>query len=184
MKSSRNANRFVIGEGASYRARRGIGRRVVLPCRSEAHRRSRLLAAFCVLTGLWAATWPTIAAADLIYQPVNPSFGGNPFNSAHLLGLADRQNQHKESGGSSARSSFRNSPADQFVRQLQSRMMSSLAQQVNEAVFGENAAESGRIVFGDQVITFERGLEAVHMVIEDSAAGTRTEVSVPILQVE
>ncbi|MCL7942305.1 curli assembly protein CsgF [Halomonas sp. ATCH28] len=126
-----------------------------------------------------------VQASDFVYRPVNPSFGGNPFNSAHLLGLADRQNQYKESASSrSGIDSLRSSPADQFVRQLQSRMMSSLARQVNEAVFGDNAAESGRIIFGDQVITFERGLEAVHMVIEDNAAGTRTEISVPVLQVD
>ena len=28
------------------------------------------------------------AAQELVYTPVNPSFGGNPFNSAHLLGTA------------------------------------------------------------------------------------------------
>ncbi len=28
-------------------------------------------------------------ASDLIYQPINPSFGGNPFNSSHLLALAN-----------------------------------------------------------------------------------------------
>ena len=31
------------------------------------------------------------AAEDLVYTPVNPSFGGNPFNSAHLLGIANAQ---------------------------------------------------------------------------------------------
>lgn len=36
-------------------------------------------------------------AGDLVYQPVNPSFGGFPGNSAHLLNLADIQNQFTES---------------------------------------------------------------------------------------
>ena len=31
-------------------------------------------------------------AQDLSYDPVNPGFGGNPFNSAHLLGVAHAQN--------------------------------------------------------------------------------------------
>lgn len=123
-------------------------------------------------------------SGDLVYQPNNPSFGGNPFNSAHLLGLADRQNQYKDDGSSSRASGFRNTPADQFVRQLQSRMLSSLANQVNEAIFGEDAAESGRIVFGDQVISFNRGLEGVHLVIENTSDGSQTEVTVPTLQVE
>ena len=39
----------------------------------------------------------TLANADeLRFGFVNPSFGGNPFNSAHLLGIAQAQNTHKE----------------------------------------------------------------------------------------
>ena len=124
-----------------------------------------------------------VQGSDYVYRPSNPSFGGDTFNSAHLLGLADRQNQHKESGSSTA-SRLRNTPADQFVRQLQSRMLSSLSQQVNEAIFGENAAEAGRIVFGDQVISFNRGLEGVHLVIENVVDDSRTEITVPTLQVQ
>src|SRR3546814_2637402 len=32
-------------------------------------------------------------AQDIVYTPSNPSFGGNPFNSAHLLGVA-RSEEH------------------------------------------------------------------------------------------
>tara|TARA_B100000929_G_C15372593_1_gene374929 strand:- start:360 stop:551 length:192 start_codon:yes stop_codon:yes gene_type:complete len=63
-------------------------------------------------------------------------------------------------------------------------MLSSLSQQVNEAIFGENAAEEGRIVFGEQVISFSRGLEGVHLVIENTTDGSQTEVTVPTLQVQ
>ncbi len=35
-------------------------------------------------------------ADELRFGFVNPSFGGNPFNSAHLLGTAQAQNTHKE----------------------------------------------------------------------------------------
>ena len=30
-------------------------------------------------------------AGDITYTPVNPSFGGSPLNSSHLLGLANAQ---------------------------------------------------------------------------------------------
>ncbi|MBC7156547.1 MAG: hypothetical protein H5U20_03415, partial [Rhodobacteraceae bacterium] len=36
------------------------------------------------------AAAPAIAG-DLVYQPVNPSFGGNPGNSGHLLSIANAQ---------------------------------------------------------------------------------------------
>lgn len=133
-----------------------------------------------VVSMIWAVS---AKSSDFVYRPNNPSFGGDAFNSAHLLGLAERQNKHKDTG-SSAASRYGNSPADQFVRQLQNRMLSSLSQQVNEAIFGENAAEAGRIVFGDQVISFNRGLEGVHLVIENTADGSQTEITVPTLQVQ
>ena len=140
--------------------------------------------AWLIFLGAVSCVWGVSAkSSDYVYRPNNPSFGGDAFNSAHLIGLAERQNKHKETG-SSAASRYSNSPADQFVRQLQSRMLSSLSQQVNEAIFGENAAEEGRIVFGEQVISFSRGLEGVHLVIENTTDGSQTEVTVPTLQVQ
>jgi len=140
--------------------------------------------AWLIFLGAVSSVWGVSAkSSDYVYRPNNPSFGGDAFNSAHLIGLAERQNKHKETG-SSAASRYSNSPADQFVRQLQSRMLSSLSQQVNEAIFGENAAEEGRIVFGEQVISFSRGLEGVHLVIENTTDGSQTEVTVPTLQVQ
>lgn len=114
---------------------------------------------------------------ELVYTPVNPSFGGDSFNSAHLLGIANAQNDYKDKEKTSASSS----QMDQFVRQLQSRLLSSLAAQVNDAIFGENPQESGTITFGDQVITFVRGVDSVQLTIEDLAAGTTTEIIIPLL---
>ena len=36
------------------------------------------------------------SAQDLSYEPIDPSFGGNPFNSAHLLGVANAQNDYDD----------------------------------------------------------------------------------------
>lgn len=36
-------------------------------------------------------------ATELIYTPINPSFGGNPQNGAFLLNKAQAQNDHKSS---------------------------------------------------------------------------------------
>ncbi len=40
-----------------------------------------------------------VAASELIYRPINPSFGGNPNMSSHLINLAQLQNKHAASGG-------------------------------------------------------------------------------------
>lgn len=129
---------------------------------------------------LWSGT-PSYGQ-DLVHTFTNPSFGGNPFNSAHLLGVANAQNKFTES---EARSALRDqSQSDLFVRQLQSRLLSSLAGQVNDAIFGEDAQDQGRIVFGDQTIEFVRGLDAVSLTITDAAGGGTTEIEIPLFFTE
>ena len=117
------------------------------------------------------------SAQELVYTPVNPSFGGDSFNSAHLLGIANAQNDYKDPESTQTG----NSQVDQFLRQLQSRLLSSLAAQVNDAIFGENPQESGTITFGDQTITFVRLLDSVALTITDTATGAITEISIPLL---
>lgn len=126
-----------------------------------------------------AICWASFPAAgqELVYTPVNPSFGGDSFNSAHLLGIANAQNDYRDPDSTQTG----NSQVDQFLRQLQSRLLSSLAAQVNDAIFGENPQESGTITFGDQSITFVRLLDSVALTITDSTTGAVTEISIPLL---
>ena len=37
-----------------------------------------------------------IKAQDFVYQPVNPAFGGNPYNYSWLLSSANSQNDFRE----------------------------------------------------------------------------------------
>lgn len=114
-------------------------------------------------------------AQDIVYQPVNPSFGGNPFNSNHLLGVANAQNDYRD-----PRSSSNSSQADIFARQLQSRLLSSLSSQLINAIFGENPQESGTISFGGQTISFFRSLDSVTINITNEDTGEETVIVVPL----
>jgi curli production assembly/transport component CsgF len=114
------------------------------------------------------------SAQDIVYEPVNPSFGGNPFNSAHLLGIANAQNNFKDPKAKEA-----GSQADIFARQLQSRLLSALSSQIVDAIFGENPQEHGIIKFGGQTIEFTRGLEEVTLVITDDSTGETTTIVIP-----
>ncbi len=113
-------------------------------------------------------------AQDIVYTPVNPSFGGNPFNSAHLLGVANAQNDFKDPKASTS-----GSQADIFSRQLQSRLLSALSSQIVDAIFGENPQQNGTIRFGGQTITFVRGLEEVTLTITDDGTGEVTTIVIP-----
>jgi curli production assembly/transport component CsgF len=114
------------------------------------------------------------AAQDITYKPIDPSFGGNPFNSAHLLGIANAQNDYKD-----PKATTNSSQADIFARQLQSRLLSALSSQIVNAIFGDNPQESGTISIGGQTIEFVRSLTEVTLTITDDDTGEVTTIVIP-----
>ncbi|XVJ64352.1 MAG: hypothetical protein HEQ22_05170 [Sphingopyxis sp.] len=114
-------------------------------------------------------------AQDLVHEPISPTFGGNPFNSNHILGTANAQNDYRD-----PRATNSSSQADIFARQLQSRLLSALSSQIVDAIFGENPQESGTISFGGQTITFFRSLDSVTLVITNDETGEETRIVVPL----
>lgn len=116
-------------------------------------------------------------ASEIAFKPVNPSFGGNPFNDGHLLATANVQNKF------TAKRQERDI-SEQFVRSLQSRLYSSLATQVQEAIFGDDPQESGTFIVGEQQVSFVRGLEVITLEISNLADGSTTTIEVPVLDVE
>ena len=127
-------------------------------------------------------------ASELVYTPVNPTFGGSPYNSSHLLSIASAQRSATASDaksssatGSSSGTTNDNTTADLFVSQLQSRLLSALASQVTEAIFGDDPQDSGTITFGDTEITFDQTGNSIALTITDFTDGTVTHIEVPQL---
>jgi len=131
------------------------------------------MAIACVL-GAVVLTTPAVAQ-DLVHEPISPTFGGNPFNSNHILGIANAQNDTTDPDARTT-----NSQADIFARQLQSRLLSALSSQVVDAIFGDNPQEQGIISFGGQTIEFFRSLDSVTLVIRDDDTGEETRIVVPL----
>lgn len=130
-----------------------------------------------IAIGITAASLGGLAVGqELIYQPNNPSFGGNPFNSAHLLGVANSQNGYE----APEEPEDRETQSEIFLRQLQSRLLSGLASQVSDAIFGDNPQDQGTIAFDDQVINFVRGLDSVTIMVDDLTLGTSTTIVLPL----
>lgn len=128
-----------------------------------------LCSAALVLFGAGATS-----AQQLTYTPVNPTFGGNPFNSSHLLGLANTQNQFLPKTTSAAGLT----QAQLFASQLQSTILSGVSQQISNAIFGNNPQQSGTISFGGTSVSFNRGLDNVTINITDPQ-GVTTQIVVP-----
>lgn len=129
-----------------------------------------------IAAGLCIASTSPALAGDLVYTPINPSFGGNPFNSSHLLGIANAQNKFKDPDSLS-----NSSQADIFARQLQSRLLSALSSQIVDAIFGENAQNDGTIEFGGQTISWVRDLDQVTLTITNDGTGEVTTIQVPTI---
>lgn len=115
--------------------------------------------------------------AEIIYRPINPSFGGNPLNSNHLQGLANAQKIFKETEESRGQT-----PTERFLSMLQSRLYSSLAAQVSEAIFGDNAQPTGTIVFDDQQVSFINTGTEIQITVTNFATGQVTNIVVPTMQ--
>lgn len=115
------------------------------------------------------------AAQDLVHEPISPTFGGNPFNSNHILGIANAQNKTTDPDAVD-----RNSQSSIFARQLESRLLSALSSQIVDAIFGDNPQESGTISFGGQTIEFFRSLDEVTLIIRNDDTGEETRIVIPL----
>jgi curli production assembly/transport component CsgF len=124
------------------------------------------------------------SAGTLVYQPTNPSFGGNPNNGAFLLNLANAQNiplanqtaaqaaAAAAGAGGGAGSSAALTPGQIFAQQLQSQLLSSFANQITQAIFGANAQQSGNFSFGSTSINFVKVGGQINIAINDGTSIT------------
>lgn len=133
----------------------------------------RKFALAVVLGGSLSAS--PVMAQDLVHTPISPTFGGNPFNSNHILGIANAQNKTTDPNAVD-----RNDQSSIFARQLESRLLSALSSQIVDAIFGENPQEQGVITFGGQTIEFFRSLDEVTLVIRDDNSGEETRIVIPL----
>ena len=121
-------------------------------------------------------------AGELVYHPVNPNFGGNPFNAAPLLNNATAQNNFKDPDVV-ARSRTSRSSAESFQQRLDRSILSQLSRNLVTQAFGgiggAGTVTDGTFDTGVNTITVETGLDATNITITDNATGEVTSVEVP-----
>ncbi len=108
---------------------------------------------------------------------MNPSFGGNAFNSAHLLALAESQKAYEEAEEDNTRD-----PVGDFSRTVTSSVLNRVASQIADSIYGENRQDSGSFTVGDTQIDFQTVGDQVVINIRDFATGSSTTVEVPVPQ--
>ncbi|GAA78151.1 curli production assembly/transport component CsgF [Pseudoalteromonas sp. BSi20495] len=75
------------------------------------------------------------AATEIIYTPINPSFGGNPLNANMLLSKAQAQNKHKAPV-------IEKSYTEQFQDSLERTYLNRMVREITDMAFGENIDDS------------------------------------------
>lgn len=112
-----------------------------------------------------------VAAGDLVYQPINPSFGGNPLNGSFLLNNAQLQNDFEDPGPD---------PIEEFTEGLQARFLGRVSAEIEARIFGENPEDSGEFALGNDLeIRFDRVGNVVELMIIDLTNGATTEIEIP-----
>jgi curli production assembly/transport component CsgF len=125
--------------------------------------------------GLWIAS---ASAGPLIYTPRNPDFGGSPFNGSVLLGEANAQNKFTSSSKGTAATG--STASQQFASELQSTLLSYVAQNIASDILGPNRLPSGTFLVGTTQVTFNTSGSEINITITDTGTGASTTIQVPV----
>ena len=108
-------------------------------------------------------------SSELVYQPVNPSFGGSALNGSYLLNNAQSQNDFKDPDlGDFSRPTA----LDRLTSSLESRLISQLLADVGDG-------NSGYLSTEDYVIQIDEGADGtLSVIITDLLTNDTTQIEV------
>lgn len=118
-------------------------------------------------------------AQQLVYTPINPSFGGYYYNGTWMLAEAQAEKKFTAGSSSSAYNPYSANSLDNFQSTLNNAVLSQLSQKIISQVFGENALNKGHYQFGNYVVDINPQNDGIHINIQDNTNGSSTNVIVP-----
>ena len=127
--------------------------------------------------GILAAAGASPAAAqELVHRFLNPSFGGNPFYSEHLLATA---NIHRPA----APTEPEDPPLTEeelIAEQIRSRLLSTLSTDISSRIQNAQPGESGEFVLGDSRINFTRTQTETRVTFLNTRTGESRLIVIPV----
>lgn len=122
------------------------------------------------------------SATELVYTPVNPSFGGNPLNGPALLATAQATNRHTDpdADAASAAGLQDQTPLQQFNDTLQRTILSRIAASATSSVIGSDGSlKPGIVQTGDFTISIvDAGGGLLNITTTDKTSGASTSFQV------
>jgi len=116
-------------------------------------------------------------STELVYTPINPSFGGSALNGSFLLGKAQAQNKHK---AVLSQKSFEEKVSDALERAT----LSDIVSKYKDTVLGEdtniNIGEDTSFISGDyQIDILSANSDAITIEITDLLTNKVTIIEIP-----
>lgn len=113
---------------------------------------------------------------DLVYRPVNPAFGGNPYNYQWMLSSAQAQNQFEATRDYG----YRYDPMSNFQESLQRQILSELTRKLVTNKFGDvDLTQESNFSFGEFSIDVVPGAAGIEVRIYNSSTGEQTSITIP-----
>ncbi len=121
-------------------------------------------------------------ASEIVYTPINPSFGGNPNYGSYLLGSAQATSKHKEKqdlSGLGASGLTKQTPLQQFNESLQRAVLSQLASSATSHILNGGELKPGTIETGDfRIVVVNMGGGILRVTTTDKVTGASTSFEV------
>ncbi|GIZ52989.1 curli assembly protein CsgF [Noviherbaspirillum aridicola] len=124
---------------------------------------------------------PALQATELVYTPVNPSFGGSPLNGAVLLNAAQAQNKHTDpKSGPAGGIGGQQTPLQQFNDILERAVLNRLVSAATTSVMGaDGKLQPGTVTTGNFTIQItDLGGGLLQVTTTDKVTGASTSFQV------
>jgi curli production assembly/transport component CsgF len=140
----------------------------------RAPRAAKPLAAFLLAGAALFAAGPA-SAQELVHTFTNPSFGGNPFYSEHLLATANihRPDAPEEPAETPP------SEEELLASQLRSQFLSQLSGEIRRRIQTARPGDTGTFELGDQRISFVRTATETQITFLNTRTGETRRVVIP-----
>lgn len=119
----------------------------------------------------------TALADQLVWVPINPSFGGSSFNADWLMAQAEAQKPEEESVYQTYTSET--DALQDFSESLNRQILSRLSSRLIQSAFGETELEAGHYEIGDFIIDIEQINTGIRVIITDPMTGQDTTIEIP-----
>ena len=117
-----------------------------------------------------------VQASELVYTPINPTFGGNALNASQLQYTATAQ---KPNAPTATATSTQQSTAQQFLQMLQSQLYASLANAVSNAITGTTSQAAGTIKLDNMQVSWVTINGQKQITMTDYSTGQVTTITLP-----